>query len=173
MKRNEQVVLAGALALLLAGGSATGAFAQNASGSSEASPTEHDRMMEDMHHGDMSAGSVEHGQMMKGMDHGEAMGGMDHGNMAPGAARPDSTAAEAYRAANAAMHAAMDIELTGDADIDFVRGMIGHHQGAIEMAQILLEHGKDPELRQLAEAIIAAQEAEVAFLEAWRAQHDR
>lgn len=78
-----------------------------------------------------------------------------------------SPATEAYRAANLAMHRAMDIEFSDNADIDFARGMIGHHQGAIDMARIVLEHGEDPELRQLAEAIIAAQEAEIAFLENW------
>nr|WP_040753967.1 DUF305 domain-containing protein [Wenxinia marina] len=78
---------------------------------------------------------------------------------------------EAYRAANMAMHSAMDIEFSDDADIDFARGMIGHHQGAIDMARIVLEHGEDPDLRQLAEEIIAAQEAEIAFLRDWIAEN--
>jgi uncharacterized protein (DUF305 family) len=49
--------------------------------------------------------------------------------------------------------------------------MIPHHQGAIDMANILLEHGQDPDLRQLAGEIIAAQEQEIAFLRAWLAAH--
>jgi len=69
------------------------------------------------------------------------------------------------------MHQRMALELTGDPDVDFARGMIPHHQGAIDMARALLAYGADPELRKLAEAIVAAQEAEIAFLRAWLAQH--
>ena len=71
------------------------------------------------------------------------------------------------------MHEAMaGMAYSGNADIDFARGMIPHHVAAIEMAEIVLEHGSDPEIRALAEAIIAAQEAEIAELEAWLAAND-
>ncbi len=88
-----------------------------------------------------------------------------------GAMADMSPSSQAYRDANARMHAAMDIPLTGDADRDFIAAMIPHHQGAVEMARILLAHGTDPEVRALAEGIIAAQEAEIAWMQAWLAAH--
>ena len=73
----------------------------------------------------------------------------------------------AFAEVNARMHANMDIPFSGDADVDFAKGMIPHHQGAIDMARIVLEHGKDPEIRRLASGIIAAQEKEIAILQNW------
>ncbi|MFN5999476.1 MAG: DUF305 domain-containing protein [Paracoccaceae bacterium] len=80
-------------------------------------------------------------------------------------------ASMAFMEANDRMHQGMAIEFTGNADVDFIRGMIPHHQGAVEMAKIVLEHGKDPEVRKLAEAVIAAQEAEIAWMQDWLAKN--
>ena len=73
----------------------------------------------------------------------------------------------AFGAANARMHKDMDVKLTGDADSDFVKSMIPHHQGAIDMAKVELAYGKDPAIRKLAEDVIEAQEAEIARMRQW------
>lgn len=80
-------------------------------------------------------------------------------------------ASMAFMEANDRMHQNMMMEYTGNADVDFVKGMIPHHQGAVEMAKIVLEHGTDPEVRKLAEGIIAAQEAEIKWMTDWLAKN--
>lgn len=88
-----------------------------------------------------------------------------HGAATPAAA--DTPATKDYKAANDKMHKEMGISFSGDADVDFARGMIPHHQGAVDMAKVVLAHGKDPELRKLAEGVITEQEKEISFLRDW------
>ena len=67
----------------------------------------------------------------------------------------------------AAMHRMMNgmtIDPSGDIDRDFSAMMIPHHQGAIEMAQAELRHGKNEQLRRIAQEIIVEQQQEIAAM---------
>lgn len=110
--------------------------------------------------------------LVTGLLAGAAQAQQPHGGHAghgtPTASKPgDSASTKAYRDANTKMHKDMDIPYSGDADADFVRGMIPHHQGAIDMARIALAHGKNPEIRKLAEGVIRDQEKEVVLMRDW------
>jgi uncharacterized protein (DUF305 family) len=102
----------------------------------------------------------------------QAQSGSNHqhkGHGAPAAAtsKPDAPSTKAFKEAHDKMMRDMDIDYTGDADVDFVRGMIPHHQAAIDAAKIVLRYGKNPENQALAKAIIVAQEREIAEMQAW------
>lgn len=79
-----------------------------------------------------------------------------------------ATSAEGFETqmvgAMARMHQAMMAPRSGDPDRDFAAMMIPHHQGAVEMAQAELAHGKDERLRRLAQAIIVEQNQEIAVM---------
>ncbi len=95
---------------------------------------------------------------------------MDHSKMAAPTAG-DTASTTAFKAANDKMHAGMSIPFSGNADVDFVKGMVPHHQGAVEMAKIVLQYGKDPALKKLARDVIRAQDKEIAFMQKWLAKN--
>lgn len=96
----------------------------------------------------------------------------DH-HAAPKVRVADTPSTKAYKAAATKMHKDMAIKYTGDADRDFIAGMIPHHHGAVAMAQIVLKYGKDPEVKKLAHEIIAAQEKEIGMMQAWQAKQPK
>jgi len=136
-------------------------------------------MMPGMPGGMMGQGGPRPGGMMSGMDQNMmmncpmmrgGMAGMGQGTMQIGAPRGDQGVASlAMNAVNERMHRQMAMEYTGNVDADFVRNMIAHHQGAVDMAKIQMAFGKDPKIRELAETVIKAQEDEIAMMRSWLA----
>ena len=63
------------------------------------------------------------------------------------------------------MHKGMTIVPSGDPDHDFAAMMIPHHQGAVEMAKVELQFGKNPVLRRLAQGIIVEQLQEIEVMQ--------
>jgi uncharacterized protein (DUF305 family) len=86
-------------------------------------------------------------------------------DMTPKDGDPAST--KAFKEAHMKMMHDMHQTFTGNADVDFMNGMIPHHQGAIDMAKVQLKYGKDVQTRKLAEQIIVDQEKEIAQMKAW------
>jgi len=71
------------------------------------------------------------------------------------------------------MHMAMGaIKRSGNADVDFVRLMLPHHQAAIDMAKTQLVYGKDPQMRRLAQEIITDQQLEIELMQRWLKQRE-
>lgn len=80
-------------------------------------------------------------------------------------------AAKAFQEVMEKMHKSMSMDYAGDPDVQFVKSMIPHHQGAIDMAEVELKFGKDPQARAFAEKIIKAQKAEIEEFNAWLKEH--
>jgi uncharacterized protein (DUF305 family) len=116
----------------------------------------------------VAAASPGWAQTAPGGHEGHAASGGHDGHAAPASSSP---VIREFEAAGDRMHRDMGLRLTGDADRDFAQAMIPHHQGAIDMARIVLEHGRDPELRDLARGVIEAQEKEIEQLRDWLARN--
>jgi len=114
----------------------------------------------------VALGALAYTQLPK--DAPDAMSGMDHSAMSA----PDAPAStKAYEAAMATMMKDMAQPYTGNPDVDFMKSMIPHHQGAIDMAKVALQFAKDPEVLKLARDVVTAQEAEIAFMKDWLAKN--
>ncbi len=188
-----------ALVISLAATASTGSFAQNPhaghgagqpQGQQTAPPADMDRMMRTMR--DMipmmermlAASPQERAQMMERMapmmrDIMPMMQGMMGAMTGPGHQGHGQTSTAAtpstrsFEEANAKMHRDMAIAFSGNADIDFVRGMIPHHQGAIDMAGVVLQFGTNEQTKKWANEIIAAQEREIAEMREWLVRNPR
>ena len=105
--------------------------------------------------------------------------GLSSPAMPTGAATPldpvrGMEASRALQAAQNTMSANMSaVPLTGDPDRDFLAQMIPHHEGAIEMSKVLLKDGLRPEVRRLAQEIIAHQQGEIELMKRWLAAVSR
>lgn len=108
-------------------------------------------------------------QMMQQMMQGRMGGSM------PGmAAQPadQSAATKAYREAGERMHGPMmEGVQTSDPDVAFVKGMIAHHHGAIEMSKIVLQYGKDDQTKKWASDVIREQQREINEMQDWLKKH--
>jgi uncharacterized protein (DUF305 family) len=138
------------------------------------SPAEQERMTNEMR--PMMQSMMPMMQQMMGghsMGHGSSagQGGGHQGHGQASASASPST--RAFEEANSKMHREMAISFSGNADVDFVRGMIPHHQGAIDMAEIALRHGKDEWVKKLAGEVIKAQTKEIAEMRDWLAKNAR
>jgi uncharacterized protein (DUF305 family) len=82
------------------------------------------------------------------------------------AASPGETAFLAQNhAAMMKMMKAMQVQPSGDVDADFVAMMVPHHQGAVDMARSELRYGRNEQLRQIAQDIIAAQQQQIPAMQ--------
>ncbi len=111
---------------------------------------------------------------MPGMQQGTMPGMRAMPGMRPGMPQSMPLSAnhmEMMRQMESMNKAMTDAPMTGNPDQDLVSMMMPHHQGAIDMARIYLRDGKDPEIRRMAQKIIADQEREIGEFKAWQAKH--
>lgn len=123
-------------------------------------------------------------QMPEQCSTSSTMGGMDHSSIAHDGSSdgsgseimgPDGMKLDAMpehvqenmRKMMITMPAMQEGMMSEDADVAFACGMIAHHQGAIDMAQVLLEYGDDPQMIDLAKEVIVAQIGEIEKMTNW------
>jgi uncharacterized protein (DUF305 family) len=91
-----------------------------------------------------------------------------HGSAPASPAMDGSAVSQALHKSHAVMdQQMMSVPMSGDPDRDFLAMMIPHHQGAVDMARIIIAGGKRPEVRKFAEDIIAHQQVEIDLMNRW------
>jgi hypothetical protein len=131
-------------------------------------------------------GMMQNMQSCMGMMHQMMQGRMGQGGTMPGQLGPGgmqttpaqpaavSASTKAYLEAAEKMHAPMMQGMQAqDPDAAFVRGMIPHHQGAIDMAKVVLQYGKDPQVKKWANDVIREQQREIGEMEEWLSKNAR
>ena len=131
-------------------------------------------------------GMMQNMQSCMGMMHQMMQGRMGQGGTMPGQMGPapmqsvpgdpikGSESTKAYYEAAHKMHEPMMQGVQApDPDVAFVRGMIPHHQGAIDMAKVLLQYGQDPQTKKWADDVIREQQREIAEMEEWLKKNAR
>lgn len=88
-----------------------------------------------------------------------------------GMAGHNQMAMHADMAAMKTMDKAMMAAKGSTPDVTFARKMIAHHQGAIDMARIELEHGMDADAKRLAQQTIDENTKGIADLQAFLRAH--
>jgi uncharacterized protein (DUF305 family) len=90
----------------------------------------------------------------------------------PPAVQNEAPSTTDYKAATEkTTNATEELPYSGNADRDFVTGMLPHQQGVVDIAKVELQYGKDPALRKLAQTILDTQQSQMAELQQWQAQH--
>jgi uncharacterized protein (DUF305 family) len=108
---------------------------------------------------------------MMGCGYGAGMMNGPGYGMGPGMMGNGAQGSQALWQAETRMHQAMNQPYSGDADRDFVAHMIAHHEGAVAMAQAVLQYGQDPQIKQLAQDIVSAQQKEIEMMKDWLTKH--
>ena len=83
----------------------------------------------------------------------------------PATTQPTDGFAAGMSGAMERMDAGMSVGHSGDVDHDFAAMMIPHHQGAIDMALLELQYGKNTRLKRLAQEIIVTQRQEIEVMQ--------
>jgi hypothetical protein len=81
---------------------------------------------------------------------------------------PNPPAMAAFAKTMSAMHGPMMQGMQHpDPDVAYIQGMIPHHQGAVDMSEVVLQYGRDAKTREFARHVITEQKAEIAEMQQW------